>query len=132
METHVGHVLVTAKLGGYVLCMIDDSGTDAVLLKAQLYLIFRLLLLLFGPNALKTKQSPFFLRFKKQVQRVVDLASHFAANEQSFLCTALEQLDVNKELLKHVRAELNKVWLKKKGEKKVLFSLFFFLFVGRF
>jgi hypothetical protein len=36
-------VFVTAKWHGFVLCMVDNSGQDAVFLRAQLFLIFRLL-----------------------------------------------------------------------------------------
>lgn len=58
---------------------------------------------------MKTKQSPFFLRHKKQLQRLIDLASFYCSNDQSFLVRALEQLDVNKELVRHVRGEMQKV-----------------------
>jgi hypothetical protein len=109
METSGSFVFVTAKWQGFVLCMVDNSGQDAIYLRAQLYAIYRILVLVFGPNALKTRQSPFFLRHKKQLQRLIDLASFYCTTDQSFLVRALEQVDVNRDLVKQVRGELQKV-----------------------
>jgi len=88
--------------------MVDNSGQDASLMRMQLFLVFRILVLVFGPNALKTRQSPFFLRHKKQLQRLIDLISFYCSTDQSFLVRALEQVDLNKELVKHCRGELQK------------------------
>jgi hypothetical protein len=94
MCTAEGRVFVTAKWQGYVLCLVDSAAPrdSEVLLRAQLYAIFRLLVLVFGPYALRTRQSPFFLRQRPRLQRLVDLSSHYFATEQSFLVRSFEQV----------------------------------------
>ena len=101
-------VLVTAKWQGYVLGVVTDQSDDEVFLRSQLYAVFRLLLLKFGPNALR-KGSPYFLRHKDELQRLIDLCSHsFATQQSSLVHHAAEHLDVNRELLKTARLELQK------------------------
>jgi hypothetical protein len=94
---------------GFVLCAVSDQNEEALFLRSQLYSIFRLLLLVFGPHALQRKQSPYFLRHKQQIQRLVDLSSFYFTHNQSFLVRAAEQVDVNRDLLKHCRLELQKI-----------------------
>ncbi len=111
MTTAEGRVFVMAKWQGYVLCLVDGSAVpdDLIFLRAQLYAIFRLMVLVFGPNALRTRQSPFFLRHRKQLQRLFDLSAHYFGTDQSFLVRAPEQVDVNRDLARQCRLELQKV-----------------------
>lgn len=99
---------VTQKWQGFVLCVVSDQGEHEVFLRSQLYAIFRLLQLLFGPNSLQKRQSPFFLKHKRQLQNLIDLSSHCFANNQSFLVRAAEHVDLNRDLLKQCQNELAK------------------------
>lgn len=58
------------KWQGYVLCVVSDQGEHEIFLRSQLYSIFRLLQMFFGPLALQKKQSPFFLKVSRAASPV--------------------------------------------------------------
>ena len=92
--------LVTHKWQGYVLAVVSDEGEQEIHLQAQLYTIFRLLQMMFGPTALLKKQSTFFLKHKRHLQNLIDLNSIYSRTNQSSLVHAAEHVELNGTLFK--------------------------------